>query len=86
MIEDWLDKTNRRDMSSVEIFLWNKLSLIPPWDNSFSSMFLSIESVKENLWSSGQVSMPIVGGLHGDLPAKIDTLSAMSGCNILELA
>lgn len=87
MIEDWIDETNRRDVSSVEIFLCDKLSLIPPWDNSFSSMFLGIESVKENSRSSGQVSMPIVGGLHGDLPAEIDTLPVdMSGRSIFELA
>lgn len=61
-------------MSFIEIFLWNKPSLIPPWDNSFSSMFLDIESIKKNLGSSSQVSMPIVGGLHEDLPAEIDIL------------
>lgn len=61
-------------MSLVEIFLREELSLVPPQGNPFSSMFLGIEPVKEDLRSSGQPVMPIVDGLHGDLPAEIDTL------------
>lgn len=49
-------------------------------------MFLGIESVKEDLRSSGQVSMLIVDGLHGDLPTEIDTLPVnTNGRSILEL-
>lgn len=48
-------------------------------------MFLGIEPVKENLGSCGQVSMPIVDGLHGDLPAEIDTLPVDMNGRILEL-
>lgn len=74
------------DVSSVEIFLHEKLSLVPPQGNPFSSMFLGIEPVKEDLRSSGQLVMPIVDGLHGDLPAEIDTLLVdMSARGIFEL-